>query len=79
MIGIANIIPILFSAAGRIHGVQSGNALAAVATTGYFGLLAGPPLIGLVAEVTNLSLALGLVSVFCVFIAARAHIVLPAK
>jgi fucose permease len=78
-LGIANIIPILFSAAGRLHLVQSGNALAAVATTGYFGFLAGPPLIGLVAEVTNLSLALGLVSVFCVFIAASAHIVLPTK
>jgi len=36
-------------------------------------------LIGLVAEVTNLSLALGLVSVFWVFIAARAHIVRPTK
>jgi fucose permease len=78
-LGIANIIPVLFSAAGRIHGVQSGNALAAVATTGYFGFLAGPPLIGFIAEIANLSLALGLVSVFCVFIATRAQIVLPAK
>src|SRR5262245_25063843 len=78
-LGIANIIPVLFSAAGRVHEVQSGTALAAVATTGYLGFLAGPPLIGLVAEVTNLSLALGLVSVFCVFIATRAYIALPAK
>lgn len=78
-LGIANIIPVLFSAAGRVRGVQSGNALAAVATTGYFGFLAGPPVIGLVAEITNLSLALGLVSVFCVFIATRAYIILPTK
>ena len=78
-LGIANIIPVLFSAAGKIQGIHSGNALAAVATTGYFGFLAGPPLIGFAAEVTNLSLALGLVSIFCVFIAARASIVLPAK
>jgi fucose permease len=78
-LGIANIIPVLFSAAARVHGIQSGTALAAVATTGYLGFLAGPPLIGLVAEVTSLSLALGLVSLFCVFIAARADIVLPTK
>ena len=75
-LGVANIIPVLFSTAGRIHEGQPGTALAAVATTGYFGFLAGPPLIGFVAEVTNLPLALGLVVVFCVFIAARAHIVL---
>lgn len=78
-LGIANIIPVLFSAAGKVYGVQSGTALAAVATIGYLGFLTGPPLIGLVAETTNLSLALGLVSVFCVFIATRAHIVLPIK
>jgi MFS family permease len=78
-LGIANIIPILFSAAGRAHGVQSGNALASVATTGYFGFLAGPPLIGLVAEITNLTFALGLVCVCCLFIAIRAPIVLSSK
>jgi fucose permease len=78
-LGIANIIPVLFSAAGRVEGVQSGTALAAVATTGYFGFLTGPPLIGFVAEVTDLPLALGLVSVFCLFIAARAHLVLSTK
>lgn len=67
--GIANIIPILFSAAGRIPDVEPGKALAAVATTGYFGLLAGPPLIGLVAEFSGLPLAFGLVSAACALIA----------
>jgi hypothetical protein len=33
--GIANIIPILFSAAARVRGVEPGHSLAAVATTGY--------------------------------------------
>jgi MFS family permease len=75
-LGIANIIPVLFSAAGRISGMPPGTALAAVASTGYFGLLAGPPLIGVVAEISNLSLALGLVSVGCVLIAASASGVL---
>ncbi len=51
--GIANVIPILFGAAGRIAGISAGTALAAVATTGYCGYLAGPPLIGLAAELTG--------------------------
>jgi MFS family permease len=73
--GIANVIPILFSSAGRVPGVEAGNALAAVATTGYFGFLAGPPLIGLAAEATSLPAALGLVSACCGLIAAFGGIV----
>ncbi len=64
-VGISNVIPILFSAAGRVPGIQAGTALAAVATAGYCGLLAGPPLIGLAAEVSGLRGALGIVSVLC--------------
>jgi MFS family permease len=71
-LGIANIIPVLFSTAGRIPGVQAGTALAAVATTGYCGLLAGPPLVGLAAEVTSLPIALGIVGACCALIAASA-------
>jgi MFS family permease len=71
-LGIANIIPVLFSAAGQVHGVPPGMALAAVASTGYLGFLAGPPLIGFVAEITNLSVGLGLVSAFCALIALSA-------
>jgi len=73
-LGIANVIPILFSAAGRIRGVPAGTALAAVATTGYFGFLAGPPLIGLTAELTGLPLALGLVSGCCALVALGARL-----
>ncbi len=59
-------------AAGRVPGVPAGTALAAVATTGYAGLLAGPPLIGLAAEVTSLPVALGIVSACCALIALGA-------
>ena len=45
-LGISNVVPVLFRAAGEMPGVQAGSALAAVATTGYFGFLAGPPAIG---------------------------------
>ncbi len=71
-LGIANIIPVLFSAAARVPGVPPGRALAAVATTGYLGFLAGPPLIGAVAEAAGLAAGLGLVSGACAFVALRA-------
>jgi MFS family permease len=71
-LGIANIIPVLFSAAARVPGVEPGRALAAVATTGYLGFLAGPPLIGVVAEVAGLAVGLGLVSAACAVVAAEA-------
>src|SRR5262245_18955638 len=76
-LGIANIIPILFSAAARVPGVTSSRALAAVATTGYLGFLAGPPLIGIVAEAAGLAAGLGLVSAACAVIALKAT-ALPA-
>jgi MFS family permease len=71
-LGLANVIPVVFSAAGRIPGVPPASALAAVATTGYGGYLAGPPLIGIAAEVTSLPVALGIVVAFCVVIAGYA-------
>ena len=57
-LGLANMIPVLFGAAGRARGMAPGLGIAAVATTGYAGLLAGPPLIGITAELVGLRLAL---------------------
>ncbi len=74
-LGVANLIPVLFSAAGRTHGVPAGTAIAAVATTGYFGFLAGPPLIGLVADAAGLPAALGIVCAACAIVAGSAGII----
>ena len=63
-LGLANMIPILFfGAAGRAWDITPGLGIAAVATTGYAGLLAGPPLIGMTAELVGLRLAL--VAIVC--------------
>jgi MFS family permease len=62
-LGLANMIPILFGAAGRVQRTTPGLGIAAVATTGYAGLLAGPPLIGMTAELVGLRLAL--VAIVC--------------
>ena len=78
-LGVANLIPILFSAAGRTPGIASGTAIAAVATTGYFGYLAGPPLIGLVAEAAGLPTALGIVCAACALVACGAPLFLASR
>jgi len=59
-LGLADSVPILFSAGGRIPGMAPGPGMAAVTTTGYVGLLAGPPLLGVLAGRTSLAAALGL-------------------
>ncbi len=57
-VGLANIIPLLFGAAGNFPGISTGAGIAGVATIGYAGFLVGPPLIGFVAEETSLRVAL---------------------
>src|SRR5215216_4463810 len=56
-VGIANAVPLLFSAAGRVP--PSGPSLAAVFTVGYTGFIVGPPIIGLLADAISLPAALG--------------------
>lgn len=58
-IGAANVVPVLFSAAGSADKRAPELALAAVTTMGYAGQLAGPALIGIVAHSTSLPVALG--------------------
>lgn len=58
-LGLANLVPILFRAAGSMRGLAAGIGLAGVATCGYGGFLFGPPLVGFIADARNLSFALG--------------------
>jgi hypothetical protein len=77
--GMANLVPIFFGAAGRIHGQAAGTGIAAVATMGYAGFLTGPPLIGFVAEASTLPLALGLIVLACIVMGLMARAVQPAE
>jgi MFS family permease len=60
-LGLAATFPIALSSAGRTPGVRSASALAATSTAGYTGFLVGPALIGFIAELTSLRVALGIV------------------
>jgi MFS family permease len=59
--GLAVIVPSVFRAAAAVPGIAPGPALATVTTVGYTGFLAGPPVIGGLAELTSLPAALGLI------------------
>ena len=49
-IGISNMVPIVFSAAGNVPGLRAGIGLSVVTTMGYSGMLVAPSAIGFVAE-----------------------------
>jgi MFS family permease len=65
-IGVANGVPLVFSAAGHAPAGESGPNIAAVSSMGSIGFLAGPPFIGFFAEATSLPLAL---STLCIGLA----------
>ncbi|MCB9943651.1 MAG: MFS transporter [Geminicoccaceae bacterium] len=67
-LGVANVVPIMFSVGGSMPGVGSGTGIAAIATAGYGGALIGPALIGFIAHATSLRMALGLGAVLLVVI-----------
>lgn len=68
-LGFANIVPVLFSAAGEQPGIAPAHGIAAVSSVGYFGLMAGPPLIGFIAEARSLTSGLLVVIFFAAVVA----------
>ncbi len=70
-LGLAAIFPLTLRAAAR-HPETAGPDLAAVSTLGYLGLLSGPPVIGVLAELTGLRAALLLVCAACLVAGALA-------
>ena len=59
--GLAPVVPLLYTAASRAPGSTSAAAIAAASSIGYSGMLIGPPLIGAIAHVTSLAVALWVV------------------
>jgi hypothetical protein len=75
-LGLANIVPIMFAAAGQIPGLPPAQGVAAVSAVGYAGFLIGPPLIGLLARVYGLAQALWVLVLFGALIGMTARRVL---
>jgi MFS family permease len=57
-LGLSAVVPLAFSATGRVRGTTPGAALAAVSTMAYTGALMGPPAIGGLAQIVTLRGAL---------------------
>jgi MFS family permease len=62
-LGLASVVPAVFSAAGRLPGRHPGTAVATVSAFGWAGFVVGPPIIGHLAALTSLPTALGLLPV----------------
>ncbi|WP_260090501.1 MFS transporter [Phaeobacter inhibens] len=67
-IGYALIMPLAFSRAASDPDLPAGAAIASVATFGYGGILIGPPMIGVTAELISLPAAFLILAVLAVFI-----------
>jgi predicted MFS family arabinose efflux permease len=75
-LGIANGLPLLFSAAGRLE--PPNPSLAAAFTLGYTGFIVGPPLIGLLSDTVGLPKTLALLVLAALAVAALGGRVSPA-
>jgi MFS family permease len=73
-IGLAVPFPLVISAAGHLSKQERSSALATVTTWGYGGILAGPPVIGFLANRAGLRLAFALVVLLCVLAALCAPV-----
>ncbi|WOB10372.1 MFS transporter [Piscinibacter gummiphilus] len=70
-LGFANVVPVLFGTAAKLD-ANPAHGIAVVASVGYFGMMAGPPLIGVIAEHSSLSVGLASVAVFAAILALAA-------
>ena len=71
--GVSNVIPIIYSAAGRNTTIPTGEALTIVTGISFLGFLIGPPVIGHIAELTSLRYSFGFIGIFGVFISVLAY------
>lgn len=77
-LGAANIVPVVFSIAGRQTIMPAGLAIASVTTTGYAGILLGPTLIGFAAQQISLPNAFWILVVLLAIIPLTARAAVKA-
>jgi hypothetical protein len=67
-IGAANVVPVMFSAAGRQTVMPANLAIPAMTTIGYAGSLIGPAIIGLLSGLFGLPASLTVVAAMLVVV-----------
>lgn len=64
-LGLAVVYPLVFSAAGNHPTLPRGRAVAGTATVGYTGFLAGPPVLGWLAQATSMRSIMLVIVILC--------------
>jgi MFS family permease len=67
-LGVSCIVPLVFSIAGKVKNVNTGQSLAAVSTIGYLGFLLVPPMVGFIAQATNLQWSFAVIALMSTII-----------
>lgn len=73
--GCSNIVPVLFTAVGRQKRMPQRVAIPAIISMGYAGILIGPAIIGFVAHMSTLSIALSGLVILLLFVSAAARFI----
>ena len=67
-IGVATVVPTLFSIAGKSPNLPPSEAITIVSSVSFLGFLMGPPIIGYIAEAFGLRFSFAFIGVFGVLI-----------
>jgi MFS family permease len=61
--GVSSVVPLVYGLAGKSKTMPPGVAIAAVSSIGFIGFLAGPPLIGFIAQAASLRLSFAIIAI----------------
>lgn len=67
-LGVSTIVPTVYSVAGKTPNVSPSVALTTVSSVSFLGFLMGPPIIGYIAELSNLRFSFAFIGVFGILI-----------
>ena len=71
-LGVANMVPVMFSAAGNFPGLSAGMGISIVTMLGYSGILVAPSSIGFVAEHIGFRVTFGTLALLLIAVALMA-------
>ena len=71
-LGVANMVPVMFSAAGNFPGLSAGIGISIVTMLGYSGILVAPSSIGFVAEHIGFRVTFGALALLLIAVAMMA-------